>query len=383
MPKLNPTVTRQKRGASSTWIARVRWIDAAGVQRNKQRTARTKAEAKTELERLIAEQSEAPADSKPLTLDWLAVEFSAKKLIPAEYRGNTKIKGMRSHARQRQYLKVIRDRFGVRPIGSITYEDLVEYRQFRHETPKRNGEPRSVSQVNKELSLLRSMFRFAIRSGYLAKSPFESGDSLINLADEVERDRLLTREEEAKLLSLCTGRRAYLGTIIMIAVDTALRKGEILQLRWSDVSIEAGLIQVRSTTTKTRRARSVGMTARVRAALSQRIDAARRRKGFSEEELIFGGVKDIKKPFDTCREKAKIENLVFHDLRHTATTRMIEAGMAPGQVMKITGHSQWKTFARYLNVNDDTARQAAGFLDALNKRDSKVLVDFQVDKKIG
>ena len=78
----------------------------------------------------------------------------------------------------------------------------------------------------------------------LVRSPFESGDSLISLADETKRDKLLAREEEERLLAACAERSGHLRATIIGAIDTALRKSELLQLKWGDGGrnhIRAGL----------------------------------------------------------------------------------------------------------------------------------------------
>src|SRR5437868_5941731 len=69
-----------------------------------------------------------------------------------------------------------------------------------------DGKPigqRSITSVNRELALLRRMFNVAYREGWLLKNPFHSGEPLISLADEVKRERILTRDEEARLLEAC------------------------------------------------------------------------------------------------------------------------------------------------------------------------------------
>src|SRR5262249_28656271 len=65
---------------------------------------------------------------------------------------------------------------------------------------------------------------------------------------------------------------------------------------------------------------------------------------------------------------AKIKDFRFHDCRHTAITRMIEAGMPAAQVMKISGHTQHTTFQRYVNVTNETVTQLAQRLHEYNSR---------------
>ena len=217
--------------------------------------------------------------------------------------------------------------------------------------------------VNRELSLLRSIFNYARRCGYVTRSPFEQGEGLISLADEVKRDRILTPEEEARLLDQCTGRRKHLRAIIIAAADTALRKGELLALRWSDVDFVEGVINIRMTTTKTRKARTIGITAR----LWTELDQLRQGREPEPEDYVFGGIKECKRSFAGACKDAGITGLRFHDLRHTGTTRIVSTGLPSALAMEVTGHTQFATFKRYVNVDTDAARQAAALLDQLNE----------------
>src|SRR5262249_35160164 len=161
-------------------------------------------------------------DAEKLTFEQLAEQFKEKKLTAPVYAGSTRVAGMRSWKKRRIDLKPLVAFFGKRLIQKINYEDLISYRKERFELRTQRGAARSVSSVNRELSLLRSIFNYARRCGYLTRSPFEMGEGLISLADETKRDRILTPEEEKRLLDQCVGRRAHLRAIIIAAADTPL-----------------------------------------------------------------------------------------------------------------------------------------------------------------
>jgi integrase len=78
---------------------------------------------------------------------------------------------------------------------------------------------------------------------------------------------------------------------------------------------------------------------------------------------VFGITNTIKTSFKSACEEAEISDFRFHDCRHTATTRMIASGSPHTEVMKITGHSQLKTFLRYLNITPETTNRVASNLD--------------------
>jgi integrase len=89
---------------------------------------------------------------------------------------------------------------------------------------------------------------------------------------------------------------------------------------------------------------------------------------------VFGITNTIKTAFKSACKEADIKDFRFHDCRHTATTHMIASGSPHTEVMKITGHTQLKTFLRYLNITSETASNVALRLnDYLVKR--QIVVD--------
>jgi len=74
------------------------------------------------------------------------------------------------------------------------------------------------------------------------------------------------------------------------------------------------------------------------------------------------GVTYIKKSFPTACDEAGITGLQFHDFRNTAITRMVNAGLPPMEIMKISGHTQWTTFARYVNPSEESVKRIADVL---------------------
>lgn len=347
------------------YIARVTYYDLQGKKHDIRRQSKDLTNAKRELKRILRsleEHGPRVIDAERMTFSTLAEVYSDRKLIEPVYKGETRIAGLRSWRNQKGFLKPLQAYFGKQRLQSITHSDLEDYRAKRIQLKTRRGEERTITGINRELSLMRTMFNFALKQGWVVQSPFDMGESLISHADENQRDRILTPEEEIRLLAACEDRnREHLRPLIIAALDTALRFGELIQLIWTDVNLEDGMVVVRKTTTKTWESRVIGMTSRLRAELQKLWDNSTGNK----DELIFGIEDNITKAFTTARELAQIEDLKFHDFRHTATTRMIQAGMAPGEVMNITGHKEISTFLRYLNSDRSTAKRAAEALDKL------------------
>ena len=356
----------------SVW-ARVTYIGSDGKRKQKKRRAESRTHAKELINDLLDELKEHGAESLEadrMTFAQLAKRYESGELVPALYAEGHKIHGRRSLAAPKRFLKVLSDWFGTRRVRTITHSDIQEYRVHRLQQDskrrvERDSDERkklSVASVNRELEMLRAVFNYAKRQGWAQKSPFESGKPLILKSAERERERILSKVEERMLLAQCVDRREHLHSLVIAALDTAMRRGELFKLRWSDVDLQTGEIHIRATTTKTLSERVVNMTSRMETELRRLWELSTK----ESDSLVFGIRTDIKHSFTGACDDAKIKGLRFHDLRHTATTRMIEAGLPMEQVMKVTGHTQMKTFLRYVNVDERATKHIADALQAYN-----------------
>lgn len=380
-------VRREKKLANGkkqvTWWARVTYVDpVTGQRHDRQRRAENKADAKELIHDLLTELD--TTEGRTLTherktfLD-LADYFSTHYLKPAEYVDGRKVAGVRSLMTLKGQLETLKTYFGKRRIRSLTHGDLRTFRADRLKTPTRvdiarherelktNSEAelrstRTIASVNRELALLRRMFNVAEREGWIVRSPFKVGESLISLADERRRERILTRDEEARLLNACADQRAHLRPIIICALDTGMRRGEILQLRWRDVDFKNGVITVQAFNTKTMRERQLSMTTRLVIELEKLYEQSPKHA----EGLVFGIRDNVKRSFGSVRDAAGLKGVRFHDLRHTAATRLVGAHIPLSEVGRVLGHTQPATTYRYTNANIETARRAAAALDAFN-----------------
>lgn len=349
------------------WVARVDFTDASGKRRIARRYCETKSEAnrkKLELARSIEERGDKAVEGDRLTFKTLAEKYQAVKLFPAQYVNQRKVAGVRSLGPALAALRALIEYFGERRLRSITHADIETFKLVRLKTPTIHGTERSITSVNRELELLRAIFNFAQRQDWLAKNPFQRGASLISKADEMHRERVLSFAEEERLLAACeVPARQHLRPILIAAMDTGMRRGELLKLKWRNVDLRARSIEIEAFNTKTARARTVAMTAR----LTKEIESLWLNSTRDLESLVFGITDNIKNGFASACCAADIVGLRFHDLRHTAITRMIEAGMQPAEVMRVSGHTTPAMLWRYLNANADTARRAADALDALRQ----------------
>lgn len=343
---------------------RVAYTDVTGKGRELMRRAMDRADAKRIAKQLVAEleqpNREEAIEGSRMTFADLASIFTESRLTAPEYQGDRKIAGMRSWKRQLSFLKPLTEYFGKRRIREITPKELEAYKLMRLRTPTNRGEGiRSIAQTNRELSLMRAMLNHAKRQGWLSISPFERAEAVISPADEVKRDRVLSIYEEAQLLAVCVDKREHLRSLIITALDTGMRRGELFSLTWLDVRLPTRTIRIRAFNSKTAKAREVPISDRLA------IELQRLMLDSSGDELVFT-CGDVKRSFATACRLAGIDDLHFHDLRHTFATRLVQAGLPLVEVARLLGHSSLHMTYRYSNATPETISRAVGLLNAIN-----------------
>jgi integrase len=173
---------------------------------------------------------------------------------------------MRSHQMVKIYLSRLLDEFGGYKLTDITPGRIQQFKEDRLSQKTKRGGEYSVAAVNRELQLLRAILNFAKQEGLIIeRTPFErSTKPIIQKEDEIRRNRVLSLEEESRLLKVCSDPvRQQIRPIVICALDTGMRKAEILSLSWNQVDLENRVIHIHPLQTKTLRSRSVPITERL------------------------------------------------------------------------------------------------------------------------
>ena len=165
-------------------------------------------------------------------------------------------------------------------------------------------------------------------------------------------------------LAACLGVRNHLKPILIMALDTGMRKGEIFSLTWNDINLLEKTITIQAFNTKTQRKRSLAMTPR----LYRELEWSKESRNSDTGDRIFGIVDNVKKGFASACKLAGIEGMRLHDCRHTFATRLIEAGVLQAEVSRLLGHTTTIMTDRYINANIETACRAIGALETLQIR---------------
>lgn len=348
--------------------ARVTWMQN-GKRKALWRSGSTKTEARDRLRQALKEREQLATSGRytphtrfQVVMQWYLDRYA----IEPVYVDDRKVAGMRSGDSVRGFARALNEFFGDRTIGGISYSELESYKTTRLRTKTKRGKSRAIASVHRELATLRRLLNIAEREGWIAKSPFRKGDVLISAADERRGARVLSFDEEERLLAACTGRIAHLRPIIICAVDTGMRAGEIFSLTWKDV--RKGFIEIPALTTKTMQSRRVPVSNRLKEELKTLWEMSTK----DDSERVFG-VTTVKKAFKTACERARIEHgephgLSLRCLRRTAGTRWIQAGLSREEVSKILGHSQAQTtYQHYLAADERTLERAREILNAINQ----------------
>ncbi len=224
-------------------------------------------------------------------------------------------------------------------LSAIRGADLAEYRD------RRLAVGLSASAVRLELAIISNLYTVASREWRM--------EGLVNPVLAVKkpsaakgRDRRLLPGEEIRLLAECGDK---LRPVVRFALETAMRRGELLALRWENVDLQhrtARLID-----TKNGEDRTVPLSTHAVDILKH---LPRNISG-----RVFGGV-DISHSFAAACRRAGIKGLRFHDLRHEATSRLVEKGLNHMQVAAITGHKTLQMLKRYTHLRAEDLAKLLG-----------------------
>lgn len=281
-------------------------------------------------------------NSEKLTVS-SALDRYIKEVIPTK-----KQSGQRREIGRAEFLK---SQIGQYSLAALNSEIIADYRD------QRLAEGKANNTVRLELALLSHMYTIAIKEwglGLIANPVL----SIRKPSPGQGRNRRLNNDEEQRLLDACDAHsNPYLGWIVRLALYTAMRKSEITSLTRNQINLNKKTILLPDT--KNNSVRTVPLTNKayqsIKEALSHPIRPI-------DTNLIFPGEpgKDGKRnPYVINRvwaqalKRAEISNLRFHDLRHEATSRLVEFGLSDQEVASITGHKSMQMLRKYTHLRNE------------------------------
>lgn len=293
---------------------------------------------------------------------------------------------LRSPSAAKSCADALRRDIGSIPLAALTPERIGEYRDGRLRQRCRRGGGKEGDPtveldrfvkpptVKKEMAFLARVIDIAIKSwGY--RLPFGNPARGVDRPPEGDgRDRRLQAGEEERLLKACVYNEP-LRRAIILAVETAARRGELCALIWSDIDFQRRTLQIRAEdegAAKTGTKRTVPLS---QTAVDILTESKPKRAKASDSVLQLKG-DSLSQAFDRACRRSGIDGLRFHDLRHEATSRLFELGLDMMEVSAITGHKTLDMLKRYTQLR---AEQIAAKMDrlALQAADSASL-DVQI-----
>lgn len=221
--------------------------------------------------------------------------------------------------------------------------------------------------LNRYLAALRAAFTFAEGLGWVTTNPCRKkagkGELKLSRTEPRGRVRFLTSDERRGLLAACEAsadRRLY--PLVVLALSTGARQGELLSLRWPDVDLERGVAVVHHTKNGERRALSI--TGKARAILA---DMGRVRR--IATDLVFADPKGRatfpEKAWRLAVGEAGLEDYRFHDCRHSAASYMAMSGATLAELAAVLGHKTLAMVQRYAHLSD---QHTAGVVERMNSK---------------
>jgi len=275
-----------------------------------------------------------------------------------EYLDYAKI-NKRSWTRDESSLKRLIPHFKDKLLSKITPRHIEEYKKKRLDDKVKTG------TINRELACLKHMFTIAEKLGR-----FDDKNPVKKVEFFQERQyvmKILDREEINRLIDAAAD---HLKPILIIALNTGMRRGEIFNLRWSDIDFIDHYIHIKKT--KSNVMRKVPMNSVVATTLKN-IE--------KKSEFIFPSlwskkhkhINDVFNSFKTACSNAGIKDLRFHDLRHTAATLMVTGGVDLATVSQILGHSTIQMTMKYAHPTPENKRSAVNVLASIfeSKKEEK------------
>lgn len=240
------------------------------------------------------------------------------------------------------------DPLAQRSLASIGSNDLAKWRRDAEATGV------AASTIRNKLNLLSGVFRVAAQEWGMGGLD-NPRRNVSNPPMPKGRDRRLTSDEEKAILDVLDAESPDFGRLVRLALETAMRMGEIAGLKWRDVNLKDRVIRLRDTKNGEERAVPLSKVA-VTVLKEQRPEDAK------PDDRVFGYQHDsISQKWSRLIEDLEIEGLRFHDLRHEAVSRLFERGLDPMQVAAISGHKTMQMLRRY------THHRVTHLLDALDR----------------
>jgi integrase len=263
---------------------------------------------------------------------------------------------------QERHLEFWKERIGDKKLIDVSRALIIEVRdEIAAENTNRGGF-RGAATVNRFVAAIRQAFSKAVEWEWCAGNPCRG---IKSMTEPKGRDRYLSDDERTALLDSCKEQDPTLHCIVVIALSTGARRGEIMGLEWSDIHWKEGFAVLRDT--KNSEHRAMPLTGYAMELLKAHRDNNRQ----LTDKLVFPHPGDRERPWNfeskwrKARAQAEIENFRFHDTRHSAASYLAMGGASLAEIAEILGHKTLAMVKRYAHLSND---HVSGVVSKMNEQ---------------
>jgi integrase len=268
-------------------------------------------------------------------------------------------------------IEIWKARIGNVPLKELSQQRLEKYLNDRMEESRKEPPPDAkkkrrvlcAATRNRHLAILKAMFNKGTQWGLTDHNP---AAGIERLRENGARTRFLDQGEVKTLLGACSDE---FRPILLTAIHTGMRRGEILKLKWADVDFANRMFTVQES--KSGKKRTIPMDE----TLAETLKAlpSRFQKGYVFPSPVNEGkpMVDVNHVFRRLVDKAKIENVRFHDLRHTFASHLVMNGVDIKTVQELLGHANLTMTMRYSHLAPVHRARALKILDSALRTDTK------------
>lgn len=255
----------------------------------------------------------------------------------------------KSYKKQKAQLQWWKDQLGHRLLSDLTPALIGEHRDSLASQNTYRGTKRSPATVVRYLAALSHALSTALKEwGWLEDSPMRK---VTKPKEPRGRVRYLSLEERHALLEACkNSNSAFLYPVVILALSTGMRQMEILNLKWSDVDLDKGVIILHETKNDERRC--VPLAGHALQTI-KKLAAARKNISpflFPSNKRLKNKPYNIRFAWERAIEMAGIEDFRFHDLRHDFASQLLASGASLAQLSEVMGHKTLQMIKRYAHL---------------------------------